>query len=315
MNNISEIAESALKYTFGEKTGVLSYDVISNGSLNICMKITCNQYEKPLFLKIEKDIEIPCTQKYQIKREVSGINLCKEKDICVPEIVKADESDTVCGSPWILEEFIDGKLIGGYLIDGENRHLLGKEFESTFKKLLSIESNNYGDTFDNGLVGKHNNWYSAMAKITSLSFDDCSRINVFNDTSYLVVEQALKKALSYMRYDTKPVLYHSDLFSQNVFAKEYNNEIHLGCIIDFGMSFFSPIHFAEYQTRRLTDFQIENIDVCEVYGVDRNELNAYDILRIDSILMMNLYKYDDGKTNFISETNSYINKCRDYITE
>lgn len=214
-----------------------------------------------------------------------------------------------------MEEFIDGKLIGGYLIDGENRHLLGKEFESTFKKLLSIESNNYGDTFDNGLVGKHNNWYSAMAKITSLSFDDCSRINVFNDTSYLVVEQALKKALSYMRYDTKPVLYHSDLFSQNVFAKEYNNEIHLGCIIDFGMSFFSPIHFAEYQTRRLTDFQIENIDICEVYGVDRNELNAYDILRIDSILMMNLYKYDDGKTNFISETNSYINKCRDYITE
>jgi hypothetical protein len=315
MKSISEAAESALKYTFGEKTNILSHDIISNGNLNICMKINCNQYENPLFLKLEKDIEIPCTQKYQIKREVSGINLCKEKDICVPMIIKADENGTVCGNPWILEEFIAGKLIGGYLIDKENKRLLGREFEIVFKKLLSIESNYYGDTFDNGLIGKHNNWCGAISKITSLLFSDCSKLNIFDNTSHVIVEQALKKALSYMKYDTKPVLYHSDLFSQNVFAKEYDNEIYLGCIIDFGMSLFAPIHYVQYQTRRRADFQMENMDVCEVYGVDRNELNAYDILRIEPVLMMNLYKYNDGTTDFISQTNSYIDKCRDYIKE
>lgn len=315
MNSVSEIVESAVKYTFGEKGSVLSYDVISNGGFNIGVKIISNQYEKPLFLKIEKDIDIPSTQRYQIKREVAGINLCKGKGVCVPTIVKSDENGIVCGSPWIMEEFIDGKLIGRYDIDKANKLVLGKEFENTFMKLLSVESNYYGDTFDNGIIGKHDNWYGAISKITSLLISDCNKLNVFNDTSYTIVEQALKKALSFMMCHTKPVLYHYDLFSGNIFAKESNNEIHLGCIIDFGMSLFAPLHFVQFQTRRLTDFQIENIDVCEVYGVDKNEINAYDILRIEPILMMNLYKYNDGKTDFISQTNAYINKCRDYINE
>ena len=43
------------------------------------------------------------------------------------------------------------------------------------------------------------------------------------------------------------------------------------------------------------------------------ELTAYDILRIEPILILNLTKYYDAKISYISETKKYIDKCRDYI--
>jgi hypothetical protein len=78
---------------------------------------------------------------------------------------------------------------------------------------------------------------NAITKISDLLFGDLCSINVFDDLSCSIVKRALQKALTYIKCHSKPVFYHYDLFAQNVFAEEYNNEVHLGCIIDFGMSF------------------------------------------------------------------------------
>jgi hypothetical protein len=114
--------------------------------------------ENPLFIKIEKDFEIPRTQKHQIKREIAGISLCKAAGIIVPAILNSDITKTVCGNALVMEEFIKGKLIGEYTIGKENKRILGEEFEAAFRKILTIESNFYGDTFENGIIGKHDTW-------------------------------------------------------------------------------------------------------------------------------------------------------------
>ena len=310
-----DVINNVIKKTFGEKSTILHSDVISNGYKNITFKVECNQYKKPLFLKIEKNFDLPRTQKFQIKREIVGINLCRDKGINVPIIINSDDRGTAFGMPWILEEFIDGSLISEFNIESEDRYQLGMEFEDVFTKLISIGSNHYGDTFEGGIIGKHSSWNDTISKITYLLFEDCCHIGLFDKgTSLHLVEQALIKALSYMKCNSEPVIFHYDLFSQNVFGIEKEDGIHVGTIIDFGMSLFAPVHFVQYLTRKLTDFEMERIDVSQVYGVEQRELRAYDIIRIEPLLLLNLMGYVSTSMDYISETKKYINKCRQYIS-
>jgi hypothetical protein len=306
MTDIERTATEAIRHTFGESSKVLSCSIIKTGIMSDTAKVQCSQYEKPFFIKIEHDFVIPRTQKYQIKREVAGIRLCKDKGIRVPALLSSDDSGKVCGKPWLIEEFIAGNSISKLDIGEESRKALGAEFESVFSKIVSIESGTYGDTFESGIIGKHNAWIDAVSRITFLVFDDCNELNVFDYMSQQIVESALQKALSHIKCITKPVFFHYDLLSGNVFGEEDHDEIHLGCLFDFGMSLFAPLHLVQYQTRMYTDFLVEKMNVCETYAVEQNELAAYEILRIEPILFMNLLGYKEGALN-------YVNQCREYL--
>ena len=132
-------------------------------------------------------------------------------------------------------------------------------------------------------------------------------------SSHVIVEQALNKALSSVKCNSEPVCYHNDLYSQNVFAKELNYKLRLGNIIDSGKSMFAPIHLVHYQTRTFIDFEIQNMNVCDMYCVDKNELIPYDILRLDPILLLNHIKYSYEKIDYVSQTDLYVNKCASYL--
>ena len=299
-----------VKDVFGSNCNLLLCEKISEGLKNSTFKLICSEYHKPLFLKVERLINIPRIQIFQIKREVAGITLCKSIGIPVPTIIKSDEDGRVDKAPWILEEFIDEKLICEYSLDDHNKEILGKEFESVYSKISSIKSNYYGDTFSTGYIGQHSTWNETMSQITKLLFEDCIEINVFEDNA-TIVNLALNKALSNIKSNLQSVLYHYDLFSSNIMGyKNDDGEVHIGHIIDFGMSLFAPISFSQYQTRKLTDFITAPIDINKIYGIKNEELIAYDILRFEPILLINIMKYDDYK----KQTLEYVDKCNQYLS-
>jgi hypothetical protein len=55
--------------------------------------------------------------------------------------------------------------------------------------------------------------------------------------------------------------------------------------------------------------------VSELYGVSEEELYAYEILMIEPLLLMNLFKYKDGVIDYVSQTSHYVDKCREYLAK
>lgn len=53
------------------------------------------------------------------------------------------------------------------------------------------------------------------------------------------------------------------------------------------------------------------MDISMKYKIDCNELDAYDILRIEPILLANIFKCDD----FHKLTIQFIQRCKKYIDD
>ena len=212
---MKEICEKILRNVFGNSCVLLSCSIITEGFKNTTYKIICSKCPSPLFLKIEKPFKIPRTQMFQVKKEVAGIALCNKIGIPVPKIIMSDEEGEIFGVPWIMENFIDEKLINEYQLSEANKKILGLEYEDIYSKISMITNDFYGDTFSNGLIGQHASWINAVSKIAQLLYEDGVEIGAFGDKS-LVVDLAIKKALSQIESNLKPIFFHCDLFSANI---------------------------------------------------------------------------------------------------
>jgi len=294
-----------LKNIFGSNCNIISQSIITDGYKNTTFKIICNKYEAPLFVKIEKPFTIPRTQLFQIKKEVAGITLCGKVGIPVPKIIKADEEGLEFGRPWIVENFINDKLIHEFHLGEDNKETLGVEYETLYSKISGITNDFFGDTFDSGFIGKHQTWHSAIAKMTQLIYEDCIEADVFGD-KIQIVDLALKKALSKIKSSHRSVFFHCDLFSANIMGVEKDGTVHISHIIDFGMSLFASECYSKYLTWKYTDFHVTPLDINKKYSVDPEELEAYDILRLEPILLANIFKIN-------GLTAQYVQKCEGYI--
>jgi len=262
-----------------------------------------------LFVKIEKPFTIPRTQKFQIKKEVAGIRLCSNAGIPVPQIISADEDGSSFSTPWILLKFIEENLISNeHQLSAENKKLLGAEYENIFSKISDIASDFYGDTFSGGVIGQHRSWNYTMATITRLLFEDATWLNAFGNKAY-IVEQAIAKALLQIESNLPPALFHCDLFSQNIMGVRRGGTVHIGHVIDFGMSIFAPRAYSHYLTWKYTDFAVTPIDIAKKYEIDQNELTAYDILRMEPVLLANIFKFY-GYDVFTQE---FVQMCEHYL--
>ena len=312
MINLNDLSCTIIKQTFGNNSQMTDFKQIKDGLASISLQVSCDQHDKPLFLKIEKAFEIPRTQKYQIKREIAGIKLCQEKGIKVPTIISSDEFGLLADRPWILEDYIDGKSVYEYRLDDANKKLISREYTHLFEKIVSIESDYYGDIFPDGFIGHHDNWLTTLAKMTSILLADCEKMELFDSISNQVVKAALQKALDNIKFTSKPVFFHYDLLSGNIFAEEVQSIIHLGCLFDFGMSLFTPIHYAYWLTIKLNDLSMEKIDDLEKLGFDHNEEMAYEILRLEPVLLMQVIMQNNKQTGPSSYMQQYVSKCKEY---
>lgn len=313
MNDMKNLVCSIIRHAFGSNSNIVEYRIMVDKATSLAIRVVCDQLDKPLFLKVEKGFQIPGTLQHLTKRELRGTQLCSEKGIPVPAIISSDEKGSVCGNRWILEEFIQGKLLSEYTLDAGNTEIIRCEFESLFQKLLSIKGAAYGDTFDNGPIGKHATWGQAVSRINGILLNNCDELNVFDKQSKPIVRQALQKALSMQKHHTKPAFFHYDLLAGNVFAVERDGEIHIDTIIDFGLSMFAPLHYVEYMTRKYTDIPLESVDVAAKFGFDEDEIESYEILRIEPVVLLHALRQFDHTVDPYPYTQAYIDKCKDYI--
>jgi len=290
-----------LNKTFGNNCKLSSCKTITDSYKNTTYKLTCSDAREPLFLKVEKPFKIPRIQKFQIKKEVAGLTLCANAGIPVPQIISADED-------WILLEFIDKNLIASeHSLSDDNRAQLGAEFEDIFVRISSIGGASYGDTFPGGVVGQHSSWSGALSKMTELLYEDGLELGIFGNNEHIVA-QAIAKALSQIVTNSPPALFHCDLFSQNIMGTRKNGTVHISHVIDFGMSMFAPLVYSQYITWKFTDFAVTPIDICRKFGVTQEELIAYDILRIEPLVLAKIFEFDEY--DIFTE---YQQKCECYI--
>lgn len=221
----------------------------------------------------------------------------------------ADVDGQFFGVPWILTEFINDKLICEYQLTEENKKTLGAEYEDVYRKISSITSDLYGDTFTGGFVGQHTKWAEVVSQIARLSYEDGVELWAFGGNAQ-IVELAVEKALCQIegKYSW-PVLFHCDFFSANIMGACKDKTIQITNVIDFGMSMFAPKYYSHYITWKYTDFAVTPLDISSAYGISSSELAAYDILRIEPVLLANIFKFD-GYEAFAAE---FIQKCEWYV--
>ena len=297
-----------LQSIYGSNCDIVSQNSITDGYKNSTYKVTCSEYETPLFVKIEKPFAIPRTQVYQVKKEVAGIVLCGNAGLPIPKIIKSDADGQAFGSPWIVADFINAQLIHEFQLSDENKKALGKEYEIMYAKISGITNEFFGDAFSGGFIGQHESWNSAITKITQLIYEDCVAVDVFGKKAE-VVGFAIKKALSKIKSNHRSVFFHCDLFSANIMGVEKGNAVHISHIIDFGMSLFASECYSQYLTWKYTDFAVTPLDVCQKYGVAAEELEAYDIIRMEAVLLANIFKLNEAD----ALTAQFIQKCEEYV--
>jgi hypothetical protein len=187
--------------------------------------------------------------------------------------------------------------------------VIDKEFEEIYNKISSITSESYGDTFEGGFIGKHKNWRSALIHITDLLLQDCQSLDVFG-VGHRIVADACNKAISQIRDITQPVLFHCDLFSGNVMGRMgEDKKIHINAIIDFGMSMFVPKTYSKYITSKYSDFNLRLIPNATDDNVPLSEMIAYDILRLEPLILMKYFQYNDTD----KAVAAYLTKCSEFI--
>ena len=295
------LCERAVRQTFGNDVKLSSFNIMTDGYRNLTAKVACSAYSAPMFFKAEKPFSYPKTQKYQIAREQAGLLLCAQHNIPAPKLIAAGNEP----SPWLLETFMPGKPLSHFALTTNDKEQIKKEFETIFHKLCQIQSSCYGDTFDGGFLGRHKEWKEALAAMTQLIFEDGEAINLWGGQASLV-QSALQKALKQINDSSPAVFYHCDLFSANVMGLPDEHElIHIHSIIDFGMSMFAPLQYVRNMTRRYCDLLQPASSEEEPFAYQ----DAYQILRIEPLLLMKLFQYSDTEC----AVDKHIQACIHYL--
>lgn len=302
------LCETALKAVFGNACKLQFLELISDTCKSYTYKVKGDSCAVPLFLKVEKP-EIGLTfQKDQIKKEIAGLTLCREHQIPVPKILG---KNTDCQTPWILTEFLEGKLLSEYTLSNENEVVVAREFEELYGHITEVESEFYGDTYFGGSVGQFPTWKEAIYKTTTILFEDLLKVTELGQCADIVYS-AILKAVQNVSNNIKAVLFHQDLHAANLFAVEKDDGlVHISAVIDFGMSSFSDVAYSQFITRKYSPYLKTQPDYFHNLGIDKETLSAYEILNFEPVVLTNYFILDNRE----QVTNAFVERCRLYLGE
>jgi tRNA A-37 threonylcarbamoyl transferase component Bud32 len=242
---------------------------------------------------------------HQIQKEAAALTLCAEHGIPVPKVLGYNITEPC---PWIMEEYIEGKLLSQYQLSSENEAIFSQEYGELYAKISQVTSPTYGDTFSGGAIGQFATWKEAVAKKAKLLLNDLADVYSLKESTS-IVELALEKAASAITCNAPAVLFHEDLLPVNMFAEESaDGFVHIGHVIDFGMSSFSSIAYSQFITRKYTSY-MPPMDLSQVYGINEAELAAYEIIDMGPVVLMNYFKAE----GYLRFTKQYIVKCKIYL--
>src|SRR5512133_1991847 len=113
IQNVALLAQvnRAVRAALGEGSVVESIQAWGGGAHNQGYQLHLANGER-LFWKVEREDIFPRTRRGQVEREVTGIRLAAQAGVDCPRLVGYDATGTIAGCRYILEEFIEGELLG-----------------------------------------------------------------------------------------------------------------------------------------------------------------------------------------------------------
>lgn len=315
LSNIKRDADYIIKKVVGNRVQVDSMEKWGIGALNSCYKVSIKNSLEKFFLKIENDNIIPSTRRGQIEREVKGIELMNRISIPCPVLLHYDCSKKEIGKKYILQEFIDNDLlweVKNSLTLEENEHI---KVQITFmlNKMQSIKSDYFGDIYENGVIGQYSTWKEAYSTMWKLLLNDAAILNLFKAEELDIVSNVGKYALTELVTPYYASFNHGDLGKHNVLVSCSHGFRCIGTVIDFGNSIFSPFYMNEDCIRKYGGWDIEVINICEKYSINKAEYDlnnlVFDFEGTIFSSMLELRMGNDPKRHI----DKFLENCKPYI--
>lgn len=305
-------ANRAVRAALDAGRAVVSVEEWGGGAHNRGFRLALDSGEQ-LFWKVEKEHIFPRTRRGQVEREVAGIHLATRAGVDCPRIVGYDTGGEIAGCRYLLEEFIEGDLLGEAmqsLGEAEQAALLA-EFQARAGRLSRIQGEQFGELFPGGPLGQHATWPGMMAALSAMLLEDAGTLGCYTPQEMALVRQAHTAALAHFRYDGPPIFNHLDLHVFNAFAVRSGGTVRMGKLFDFGFCLYLAPYIVRYNERA---FGGEEARIAREYGVGESELHAFHLVfALEFVNFITAMRWAPEKPyGYVARLKEYLEQCADF---
>ncbi len=316
MNNIENyeewlaLANQAVRAALGDGQVVAALEEWGGGIHNRGYRLHLANGER-LFWKVEKENIFPRTRRGQVENEVNGLRLAAQAGVDCPRLIGSDDTGQVAGCRYIMEEFVDGELLGEVwqnLSEAEQSRLWDA-FQAEAAKLKTIQSRLFGDIYPGGLLGQHPSMQAMMASLSAILIEDAVTLGEYSGADLELIRRAHAAALPLFQYSGPAAFVHQDLHIFNVFAGHQNGSVQVGKLFDFGLCSFNAPYVLEYNEKA---FDGQEARIARQYCVREAELHAYELMsKLEMVNFSTSFRWAPDKPyGYVARLKEYIALCQ-----
>lgn len=310
--------EKLLKKSQGEKCTLEAIESYGRGAQNTCYYIVTKNPHNKFFLKCENSNIIPRTRCGQIEREVESTKLMQQAGIPCKNIIQYDFTQQDIGVKYVLEEFIEGRLLREIWSDLaiNEKQSIANEIENIVEKMRNINFQYYGDVYENSIIGRYTTWREAYLSIAKILLEDSRQLNLFTEDELTLISRVIESSSIKLSENIPASFDHRDLGTHNVIAVTSEVATKIGAIIDFGLSVSVPFYYFDYGIRKYGDWNLTEVDIMKKYAITKEEFDATELL-FDfelTVFLASIKFAMDKPYGYISRLQSFIEAIRDKET-
>ncbi len=307
-------ASRAVRAALGEPHAVLSIKEWGGGAHNRGYQLHLENGDR-LFWKVEAEDIFPRSRRGQVEREVAGIGLAVRAGVDCPRVVGYDTSKETAGCRYILEEFVDGELLGQVMpsLNEPDQARVMAQFQASAERLCQIEGPLFGEVATGGPLGQHPDWTEWMAGFSKVLIEDAETLGAYSTEDMELVREAHAAALEHFHYAGPPAFNHLDLHIFNAFARIDDGQVSMGKLFDFGFCLFLPPYVIHYNQDA---FGGKEAQLAREFGVMENELHAFHLIfALEFTNFITALRWaPDQLYGYTARLRDYLEQCRAYYS-
>lgn len=313
-----ETIKKMYEQAFNKKSDNLKITLL-DGGMKCAVYLILNDDEKVVLKVAPADQKLLLSyERNTMWWEVQMLELLKNFNIPIPQILYYDDSKKICKSPYFFMSYIEGKKLSDYkgILDDESRMLIEYELGKICYKLSKIEGNEYFISSYSDIIFSNN--YDFIKKLfESLILDAKSKNIIIPNHNYEDFILMLDNNKTQLNNVKRICLVHSDIWDGNIIIKDGK----ISGIVDFADLYFCDelfnFYFHTLQTKTSKSF---------INGFGKDKLSFDEeiriiIYRIFTILKMiiekDYKKFSDKNTDFswlYNKLEKEIQKLNEYNT-
>ena len=232
-----------------------------------------------------------------------------------PRILGFDASGTVAGCRYIIEEFIEGDLLGEAMqaLSEADQAALLAEFQVRAGRLARIPGGWFGEVAAGGPLGQHATWPEMMRAFSKLLIEDAQTLDCFTADELALVRRAHAAALGRFGYAGPPAFIHLDMHIYNAFAARKAGAVEIGKLFDFGFCLFLAPYVACYNEKA---FGGQEARIARQYGVSECELDAFHVLfALEFVNFITTLRWaPDRPYGYVVRREEYLAHCAAFLS-